>query len=122
MAAVHKLHNGPSHRAKLESTLDRLLNAVELAIAELDSMDDDPDLEDSWDREPHLGWPEAARAMVVVARSADGRATKQRLSDPLDQTRFRHDTSDLEDACEDEGAQCDDEGVDTDREPNTYGE
>jgi hypothetical protein len=69
------------------------------------------DLElDTSDSEPWLGATEAGQHLEVIRRDPTGRALETALSDPLDQSRWASNTSDLEEDCEDEGAQCEDEG------------
>jgi hypothetical protein len=105
----------PRRRALLEAL-------IEAAIAELDALDGDCDLEeDGTGAEPSLGSMDGARHMTVTKRAPDGRALRTKLSDPLDQTRWSQcDHHDLEQQCDDEGGQCDDEGADTDSEPDDF--
>lgn len=79
----------------------RLEEAVEAAISALDAFDGDPDLE------PNLGAPDRHpgngqynRANPCQTDWAQGRA------------------ADLEEECEDEGAQCEDDGFESDSEPD----
>lgn len=52
----------PSVRPNCQSIRARLEASIEAAIAALDQLDDDPDLEDSFDREPDAAeffpWPD----------------------------------------------------------------
>lgn len=92
-------------RARLEAALDRLLDAMHQALAELDALDGDPDAEPSLaapERHPNPGrYGAPDRGQLRWAQGA---------------------ADDREEDCEDEGAQCDDEGVcglhDPDREPD----
>lgn len=109
--------------AALRANARRALElAIEEAIARLDALDGDPDMEDGGDAEPSLGSLEGAGFLVVTQRDALGYAMRTRLNDPCSQLRWAdHATDDLEVQCEDEGARCDDEGSDSDREPDRVG-
>ena len=152
----------PENRPDLEAL-------IEAAIARLDEIEPDPDLEPDDDGEPQLGAPEARagswNGLYPVAFTDDREADDSDLEDGGDdepalastvmQDRFNRHTmqdndlekddadsepslasrsvtdqrgwtigsnDDLEEACEDEGAQCDDEGYDDDREPGDNAE
>jgi len=91
-------------RARLEAALERLLEVAHDAIAELDVLDGDPDLE------PLLA---AAEQHPTAGRYSTLNPTQEHWGFGA--------VDDREQECEDEGAQCDDEGVsgihDPDREP-----
>ncbi|HET9159408.1 MAG TPA: hypothetical protein VFN88_02255 [Caulobacteraceae bacterium] len=84
-------------RRTLESAVERLLAAVEAAVAQLDALDGDADLE------PSLGFLE--RPCSWANASGDQRDIVQGAND------------EREEVCEDEGAACEDEGFESDREP-----
>ncbi|MBI2719565.1 MAG: hypothetical protein HY245_03990 [Rhizobiales bacterium] len=107
-------------RPMIEAEIERL-------IARLDDMDPDPDLEDGGDGEPMLGAPEAHRGSwsglfpeaYQDDREADDGDDEPSLAAPeasretrWAQTHWAAGRSDeLEEVCEDEGAQCEDEGA-----------
>ena len=77
----------PTWRQTVEKRINDLLDQSLALITALDVMEADWDLEDNGDSESWLGWTERGPTAAGC------------------------DTSDLEQDCEDEGAQCDDEGV-----------
>jgi hypothetical protein len=83
--------------------------------AELDKSDDEPSLGASEPTVDHvaIAWPGATDGGPGVAIIR---------FDPLDQTRWATTGGDrdLEESCEDEGAQCEDEGWDSDSEPDDH--
>jgi hypothetical protein len=116
--AVARVPRRASARINLRQQLEQ---AVEAAIAALDALDGDADLE------PAVGAPESPCARFAPSRfSPEGRVLG-RLR-PGDQRHWAEggDCGEREDLCEDEGAQCDDEGVsgylDPDREPDADAE
>ena len=88
----------------LPDTRPALEALIEAAIAHLDALDGDPELEDTGDGEPELGAPEARwgcwNGLWPIAFTAD-----QEADDCDDE-----DTFDLEQACEDEGADAEGAG------------
>jgi len=98
---VRAVQRAPSHRQRrkvIETTLDRLLAAVEAAVADLDQLDGDADFE------PNLGFTERSLRYY-------GLNSQEYLTGGAGDDR--------EEVCEDEGAQCEDEGAETgDREPD----
>ena len=78
-------------RPFIESEIERLIEIP-------DTLDPEPDLEDTADEEPWLGMPERMPGSWsgLFLTGNDDR---------------EDDDSDLEPCCEDEGAQCDDEGA-----------
>jgi hypothetical protein len=83
-------------REVLETALERLLSVAEAIVADLDTLDDDSDLE------PSLGLLEASEPWQ---RAFDQSWVPRQGAD-----------DDREVQCEDEGAQCEDEGHDSDTE------
>lgn len=71
--AVHA-YSTPSRAPAPLTTRARLEAAVEAAIAALDALDGDPDLEDFGDREPSLGWTEREAQTVDNGSAFIGRA------------------------------------------------
>lgn len=97
-------------RARLEAALDRLLDAVQATVDELDALDPESDLEES-DVEPSLG---------VLERHPNYHLCN-RQSPYLDQANWAIGASadDREEDCEDEGGACEDEGANSgDYEPD----
>lgn len=83
-------------RARLETALERLLEAVQTTVDELDALDPDADLE------PSLGAVGAVSEYRSQERWAQGAADER------------------EEQCEDEGGACEDEGANNgDYEPDT---
>ena len=121
MAIVPNTISLPENRLDLEAL-------IEAAIARLDDVDGDTDLEPDFDGEPSLGAPEAQggswSGLSLEAycddREADDADDEPSLGslDRMPQTKWSAGgAGDLEDehdgaepCCEDEGAQCEDEG------------
>lgn len=95
--ALHRAPTARQRRQVLESALDRLLDAVEAALADLDALDGDPDVE------PTLGSPIPYASVSQVHWAAGG------------------DQDEREDVSEDEGGACEDEGGQDEREPDDWG-
>ena len=122
MAAFPNTISLPENRLDLEAL-------IEAAIARLDDVEPDPDLEPDGDGEPILGAPEArsgswnglAPDAYTDDREADDGDGEPSLGslNRVPQTRWAAGGSDdfedehdgREPCCEDEGAQCDDEGA-----------
>jgi hypothetical protein len=106
MTAIPIAHPAASRHAlriRLSSLIDRLIGA-------LDAIDGDPDFEDGGNDEPGLGWPSndniSQEYCIAFAPSDDDR---EEDGDDLEPSLFGVEcgggrSSDLEDACEDEGA------------------
>ena len=120
-------------RPLIEQEIERLLEI-------LDTLDLDPDLEDTADHEPWLGMPERLPGswsglylegnddrVEDDCDSEDGGDDEPSLGSSNSfagswESRRVSRVEDREDECEDEGAQCDDEGaIDTDREREEEG-
>jgi len=89
-------------REQLRQMRAKIAKAAQRLIDLLDQIDGDPDMEDGGDPEPSLGWTSGIdQRLLNVGWGSDLGVT-----------------DDLEQVCEDEGAQCDDEGHDSDSEPD----
>lgn len=95
------------HARRAAAAMERIERLRQSAIGALDRIDGDADLEADGCDEPSLAFQET--------RSFDSQDTAIRWS-PTGGAAY----TDLEEACEDEGAQCEDEGAITgDDEPDT---
>lgn len=94
---IHPAATRHQFRAQVCRLIDRLINV-------LDDIDGDADLEVGADEEPNLSFTGHVNQDLAIGGEPIGWAVERGEYD-------------LEEDCEDEGAQCDDEGHDSDREP-----